>query len=146
MNMQSRISAFALLILSITLFSIQAHGAGESIEYQLACINAGHRVAQDDITVARFSSLLRQLSHTFVEDQQQIADMSVKGIQILKQDGISESLLNIMEGMNQLFSTKVANQKYAEFIASYLTLRNKGQSHTQAITGLQGILRGMGIY
>lgn len=146
MNMQSRLLAFAILILPFALFSVQAHAAGESIEYQLACINAGRRVAQDDITVARFRSLLRQLSHTFVEDPQQIADMSVKGLQMLKQDGISESLLNIMEGMNQLFSTKVANQKYAELIAAYLTLRDKGQSHTQAIAGLQGILRGMGIY
>ena len=144
--MQLKLLAFALLILSLALFTIQAHASGESIEYQLACVNAGRRVAQDDITVARFRSLLRQLSDTFVENQQQIADMSVKGLQMLKQDGISESLLNIMEGMNQLFSTKVENQKYAEFISAYLTLRDKGQSHRQAIDGLQGILRSMGIY
>lgn len=146
MNMKFRLLPISLLILPFSLFSVQAHAAGETIEYQLACINAGHRVDQDDITIARFRSLFRQLSDTFVENQQQIADMSVKSLQILKQDGISESLLNIMEGMNQLFSTKVSNQKYAEYIAAYLTLRNKGQSHTQAIAGLQGILRGVGIY
>jgi hypothetical protein len=146
MNMQPRLLAFAFLILPFALSSIQTDAAGESIEYQLACINAGRRIAQDDITVARFRSLLGQLSDTFVENKQQIADMSIKGLQMLKQDGISESLLNIMEGMNQLFSTRVENQKYAEYIAAYLTLRDKGQSHRQAIAGLQGILRSMGIY
>lgn len=144
--MQNKFAIFAALIVSITFFPIRIHAEDETIEYKLACINAGQRVAQNDINIARFRSLLKQLSKTFVEDPQQIADMSVKGQQMLKQDGISENLLNIMEGMNQLFYTKVANQKYAEYIAAYLTLRDKGQSHKQAISGLQEILRSMGVH
>jgi hypothetical protein len=119
--------------------------ARESLEYQLATINAGGYVSRNHITVARFRSLLSQLSSTYIEKEQQIADMSVKAQQLLRKDGVAESLLNIMEGMNQIFTRKIENQKYAEYIAAYITLRSKGQSHTEAVRGLQGLLRGLGI-
>ena len=70
--------------------------AGDSLEYQLATINAAGYVSRDDITVARFRSLLDQLSTTYIENKQQIADMSVKAQQLLKKEGVKESLLNIM--------------------------------------------------
>jgi len=112
-----------------------------SIEYQLAVIDAKGYVSKDHISVARFRSLLRQLSNTYVENRQQIADMTVKAQEILKKDeGIKESLLNIMEGMNQIFYKKIENQNYAEYIASYMALRTKGQSHLEAINGLKAII------
>ncbi|MES2462935.1 MAG: hypothetical protein V4671_20310, partial [Armatimonadota bacterium] len=83
----------------------------------------------DTVKVNRFTSLLSQLDETFVEDEKQISDMTVRGQELLKEKGVSESLLNIMEGMNQIFPAKVENQKYAEYIAAYLTMRNKGMSH-----------------
>jgi len=88
---------------------------------------------------------LDQLSSTYVENKQQIADMSVTAQEMLEKDGIEESLLNIMEGLNQLFATRIENQKYAEYAAAYVTLRSKGQSHSQAIRGLQAILRSLGV-
>jgi len=112
----------------------------ESLEYQLATINAGRFVTRDHITVARFKSLLNQLSWTYVEDQQQIADMTVKARQILKNDGIDEQIMKIMEGMNILFPKKIENQKYAEYIAAYATLRSKGYTHEIAIQELQAII------
>ncbi|MCK4430984.1 MAG: hypothetical protein KAW19_06745 [Candidatus Aminicenantes bacterium] len=118
----------------------------ESIEYKLATINAGGYVPKDHVTVNRFRNLLNQLSKTYVENQQQIADMSVRAQQILKERGISESLLNIMQGMNQIFPRKVENQKYAEYSAAYLTLRSKGQSHREAIEGLNALIQSLGIY
>ncbi len=132
-----------LLMLSL-LSPLTAAHASVSIEYMLATINAGGYVSKDDVTVARFRSLLNQLSTTFVEDEQQIGDISVKVQNLLKQDGIQESLINIMEGMNQLFFRKIDNQKYATYTAIYLTMRNKGSSHTEAIRAIQAILRGLG--
>jgi len=132
-----------LIMLSLLSALPTAH-ASESLEYKLATINAGGYVSKDHITVARFRSLLNQLSATFVEDKQQIADMSVTAQNLLKKEGVQESLINIMEGMNQLFPRKIENQKYAEYAAAYVTLRSKGQSHTEAIRGLQAILRGLG--
>lgn len=132
-----------LLMFSL-LSPLTAAHASESLEYKLATINAGGYVSKDHITVARFRSLLNQLSATFVEDKQQIADMSVTAQNLLKKDGIQESLINIMEGMNQFFPRKIDNQKYAEYAAAYVQLRSKGQSHSEAIRGIQALLRGLG--
>ena len=134
----------ALFVFLITLITLTAvvHAAGESMEYKLACLDGkcGNKMVE-----ARFSSLLRQLSSTFAENQAQIADMTVMAQNLLKKEGISESLLTIMEGMNQLFST-TTGLKYSEYVAAYVTLRTKGQSHTDAIVGLKELLRAMGIY
>ena len=138
--------AFAFLFfIGILLNTFNAVQASESLEYQLASINAGGYVSEDHITVARFRSLLNQLSSAYIENKQQIADMSVTAQQLLKKEGVAESILNIMEGMNQLFASRIENQKYAEYAAAYVTLRSKGQSHSQAIRGLRAILQGLGV-
>ena len=135
----------ALFIVVLTGALDTAHASG-SLEYQLATINAGGYVSRNHITVARFRSLLDQLSSTYIENKQQIADMSVKAQQLLKKDGVEESLLKIMEGMNRLFASRIKNQKYAEYAVAYVSLRIKGQSHSEAIRGLQAILRGLGVH
>lgn len=109
----------------------------ETEEYMLAVNNAGHYVSKEDITVARFRSLLEQLSNTYVENKKQIADMSVAARNLIRKDGVEETILNIMEGMNQVFPRKIDNQKYSEYIAAYATLRVQGKSHDQAILGLR---------
>lgn len=134
-------SKFLRLGLACFLFMSFAFSQGtETLEYKLAVINAGSYVPKDHITVARFRSLLTQLSNTFVENRQQIADMSVSAQEILKEKGIKEKLLNIMEGMNKLFPKKIENQKYAEYSAAYLVLRDKGESHIEAIEGLKALV------
>jgi hypothetical protein len=94
----------------------------------------------EEIKVNRFRSLLSQLDDTYVENKKQISDMTVRGKEILKKEGVTESLLNIMEGMNKIFPSKIENQKYAEYIAAYLTLRKKGQSHQEAVDGLTDLI------
>jgi len=112
-----------------------------SIEYKLAVIDGKGYISKNHISIARFRSLLLQLSNTYVENRQQIADMTVRAQETLKEDeGIKESLLNMMEGMNQIFYEKIENQKYAEYMAAYMVLRRKGQSHSEAINGLKAII------
>lgn len=129
-----------LLAIFLLVASASAH-ASESIEYKLATIDAGRSIPTDHITVARFRSLLHQLSATYTENAQQIADMTVKAKQILKKDGINESLISIMEGMNQILPQRIENQRYAEYVSAYVALRSQGQSHTEAVRGLQAMLR-----
>lgn len=118
----------------------------ESIEYMLATIEKGY-VSRDDPIIARFRSLLKQLDAKFVENKTQIADMSVGAQKLLKEDeGIKESLLNIMEGMNRLFSSESTKLKYPEYLSAYMILRSKGQSHYEAIAGLKALLQSLGIY
>lgn len=123
--------------------SVNADG---SLEYKLAVVDAGGFVSKDDITIARFRSLLRQLSEKYVESPQQIADMSVKAKELLREEGVSEKMLTMMEGLNQVFSTQVPNQRYSEYVSLYIGLRRQGQSHDASINGLRSILQGLGVY
>ena len=143
MNRKSALLAF--VVVAGLAFSNMVY-ARDSVAHQLATIEAGGHVAKNDITVARFRSLLDRLSSMYVEDQQEIADDSVTAQQLLRDDVISESLVKIMEGLNQLFTTQVKNQKYREYAAAYVTLRGEGKSHSDAIRGLQAFLRGLGVH
>ena len=79
--------------------------AKDSLEYQLAVINAEGYVAQDDVTVARFRYLLKTISSKTVNSSQQIADMTMKGQQILRDEyGQRIKLLDLMEGANKAIS------------------------------------------
>lgn len=118
----------------------QSDKSSRSTEYKLASLNAGRNIPEDDISVARFRSLLKQLSSNYVEDEKKIADMTVSAQSLLKNNGINESLINLMEGMNQLFTTKNEKQKYAEYISAYCAFRNKGQSHDDSIQTLQAMI------
>lgn len=132
------------LIAFISFFQNYPALGDDPIEYKLAVIDAGGYVSKDDISVARFRSLLEQLDSKFNENQTEIADMTVKTQEILRGKGISEKMLNIMEGMNRLFPTRFPNQKYAEYLASYLVLRDSGQTHREAIEGLEALLETLG--
>lgn len=115
-------------------------GQAQSLAYKLGTIEKGY-VSKDDLIVKRFDNLLDQLSDKYVEDRQQVSDMTVKAKQILEDKGIDQSMIDIMEGMNLIFSGDIGgNQKYAEYVAAYITLREKGQSHDKAIRGLKGIV------
>jgi len=116
----------------------------ESIEYELATIDAGGYVSHDDITVARFKSLLDQLSQTYSVTPQQIADQTVKAKQMLKDRGVQESLMNIMTGMNQIFATANHDQNYATALAMYIELRDKGESNSEAFKDLQDLVAHLG--
>jgi hypothetical protein len=132
---------FIALFFVATTAQISRTYAEETVEHQLAVIDAKGFVAEDDITVARFRSLLEQLSSTYDEDKQKIADMTVTARGLLRKNGIDEKVLNIMEGMNQLFSGKAENQKYSQMLAYYVAFRNKGMTHADAIENLRGIIQ-----
>jgi len=103
-------------------------------------------VSRDDDSIENFRTLLRQLDEKFIEDVKQIGDTSVSTKFLLRDDGIQENLLNIMEGMNQLFSGKPEDMKYAEYTSLYLSMRKKGYSHNNAIKGLQAGIQSKGVY
>ena len=111
--------------------------AGHSDAHMLAIIDSDGYVAEDDIKVVRFGSLLRQLDDSFVEDQLKIGNMTVYFRKHLRGEGVDESLLNIMESMNQMLPEKIANQKYELYVSIYTSLRSKGQTHIQATSNLK---------
>lgn len=141
-----KLSIIVPVLALLLIFSSDEARGDDPIEYQLAVIDAGDYVPRDHITVKRFRSLLKQLDATYVENRQQIGDMTVTAQRLLREEGIDEKLLNIMEGLNRLFSKPLENQKYAEYSVMYITLREKGYSHGEAIDSLKAILESMGIY
>jgi hypothetical protein len=137
--------ALLLRITVIFLLPIGEASADEPIEYKLAVIDAGSYVSKDHITVARFRSLLHQLTSKFIEDRAKIADMTVKAQQLLREQGINEKMLGIMEGINRLFPRRFPNQQYGEYVAVYVTARIQGLSHNEALGGLQAFLEALGV-
>ncbi len=128
------------LILGMSLlFSFELHAA-DPLEYKLACINANEMVSKDHITVTRFRSLLNQLSKSFSEDKESIADMSAKTRELLSNEGINESLLNIMEGINRIVSINGAKRKYAHYAAAYLMLRKMGYGHNETLNSVRAAM------
>lgn len=113
----------------------------ETLEYKLAVLNTGGLMGEGD--AAHFRSLLDQLSNSYGEDQQQIANISLIACNRIRHCDINESLLNIMEGLNDLsVYGDLKNKKYAEFAVEYATLRMAGQLHQEAIGGLQARMMG----
>jgi hypothetical protein len=114
-------------------------GDAESPEEQLAIIDGATDLSRNNLTVVRFRSLLDQLVETFSGTAQSTADQTVMCQETLEGQGIKESALNIMEGMNQLFTSTNHNQNYPQWLAAYVILREKGMSHDLAIEGLRGL-------
>jgi len=50
-----------------------------------------------------------------------------------------------MEGMNQVHVTKI-NPDYKFYTTAYIQLRKRGQSHQQAIIGIESFLKSIGRY
>lgn len=117
-------------------------GVKDSWEYKLATIDNGY-VDTDDRSVKRFRSLLNQLTSKFAEDEQEVSDMTVKARELLSDSGISESCETIMEDMNRalpnaiLSDNGVNNQRYAEYVALYVTQRKSGSTREEVVNAIR---------
>ena len=113
----------------------------ESLDYRLAVIDTGSFVIEGDPIIKRFDSVLDQLSYNYVEDRQQIANISIIICDKMKSNGIDESLLDIMDGLNKLiWPQDFKKRRYSEYLITYASLRNNGLSKQEAIETLQAII------
>jgi len=121
-----------------------ANAVNETPEYKLAVYSGKDYISQDDDNVDRFRSVLDRLSKHYVEDRQQIVNISVLAHKKAKgNDAKDESLVDIMEGLDKIFCyNDLKDQSYAEYAAIYVRLRKGGQSHKEAVETLQAIVRG----
>lgn len=117
-----------------------------TLAQRLAILDAGHFVADDDVASARFRSLLGQLDEQYLETDMQIANMTLTTLKLLREKGIEESSLEIMEGINKLyFNLSHTNEQYANIVAMYSMLRDKGMSHDDSLQGMQELIQGVGL-
>ncbi|MCK4600400.1 hypothetical protein KAU37_11380 [Candidatus Bipolaricaulota bacterium] len=92
------------------------------LEYQLALINVGRFVPEDDLSVARFRYLLRTIESKTFNTQQEIADMTVQGQKLLREEyGKEVKLLELMEAANDSIPPDY-RMKYAEVMAALVVL------------------------
>ena len=110
---------------------------GKSPEYLLAFIDNGGCIADDDILVARFRSLLDMLSVAFPDQtRESIGDGIVTARKSMRERGISESLLKIAEGLNRAFIQNETGVRFKGAIVWYEYMRMRGLSHWEAVAQL----------
>lgn len=97
-------------------------------------------VGNDATKVNRFRSLLSQLDEKYVEDRKGIASLAIVTQEMLQEEGVTESMLNIMEGLNRAMIVKLQNQQFIEYANAYRMLRIQGMSHDEAVDGLAAFL------
>ena len=86
---------------------------------------------------ARYQSLLQQLSSAFNTNDKNIADLTSGAIQTLKEEGISESFLNILDGVNRISAS--INGSYKDTMTVYVALRIKSYTHRDAINNIESM-------
>jgi hypothetical protein len=109
----------------VTLFVVFGFHAGlygddncKTIAYQLACIDAGRVLSENDASISYYEYMLKSLDPKVVETKIQIADMTVKAQEILRDEyDIEITLIALMAYANQAMPDD-ANIKfrYAEII------------------------------
>ena len=150
MHSMSRFTMQTLIVIACLLCAVQswARDMGEEIrnapiEQQLAFLNAPNSswTRLDPLVVARFKSLLDQLTQKYFEDRALIANWTVKIQGALEHYGINETPLNMMEGINGL-SGGSGSKSYKDSLTAYATLRNeKGKSHKEALAALPAYIK-----
>jgi hypothetical protein len=117
-----------------------ADAPSRSLEETLAIIDGR---SNDELAVNRYRSLLQQLDVRFVESRQQIGDITAKAHEVLRDEGVAASLLDIMEGINRAAPSGSANERYSDYVALYISLRQKGQSHAEAVAILPELVQSL---
>ena len=94
----------------------------KSLAYQLATINSGY-VEEGDTIVTRFEYLLDNIASKTKNTRQEIADMSVRAVQILEEDyGVEVKLIDFIEGANESIPTDAPKMDYAEISAAMIAM------------------------
>ena len=97
----------------------------ESVEYKLATLYAGSPIEKDDITVYQFKELLDKLEKKTVNTRMDIADIAVTAQRLLKEHGISRTLLQILDDFNTSIPDELKDMKLEEVASAYMVLMTK---------------------
>jgi hypothetical protein len=76
------------------------------IEYKLATIQQGGYVSKDDPLLVRFAQALDRLETKCPEPRERLADMGVKGRDLLRERGIQEPLVSILRTGEHQYQTR----------------------------------------
>ena len=114
--------------------------SAQTIGCKLATINDGKHHTETEPIVKRYNNILGQLDSKYIETKDRIGDMLTVAKRELANDGLSEPLINIMEGINLLNDKYTTSKKFADNVTLYIILRHKGHSHSASLQNMQMLL------
>lgn len=87
----------------------------------------------------RFESLLQQLDTKYNESAEEIAKLTLEARGLLRDKGINESMLAIMEGLNLIITTPKAGIPYSMTATFYVMNRDQGYTHDASLRMIKGV-------
>jgi len=109
------------------------------LEYKFAVVSVGKYIPENDPSVIHSKELLDRAANEYGEAPVAISDMSIAGANAGKEEGIDVTALEVLEA-GAICHIGEGTPEFAKVIALYLGVRKGGQSHTEAVVGLKGIL------
>jgi len=103
--------------------------AEASFAYQLAVVQTGAPVPEDDPLVGQFDEVLNSLEATCPESRERLANMGVKGREILLEEGIDESLLEHFKNWRLAVQDEAQEGEFAKcssVLSAYIASRAEG--------------------
>lgn len=128
------------ILLTIFLTFLFVEMSSQTWGCKLASISDGYIHTDSEPIAKRYNNILNQLESKYIETQERIADMLTVAKSELANVGLSEPLINIMEGINLLNDKYTTNKKFAEYVTLYIILRRKGYTHIETIQNMQVLL------
>jgi hypothetical protein len=113
----------------------------EKTAYALAILDAEQTQPVVRAQLNRYKLCLRKLCGMYNTHVKSLAGMTIKVQEMLHAKGVDETCYNMMTGMR--FLNAGLGCSYAELLAAYSILREKGQTHDDAVAGLSGLLDGL---
>jgi len=99
-----------------------------SVEYQLAVINEGGYVDEDDTVVDEFKSLIESIDKKVVEGPTEIGDILVTAQEILWDNyKIRISLLELTRNLDESIPDGTTGLKFEEIAVAYITILGESQ-------------------
>lgn len=129
-------SIILVLICVLFTFSLSAQSLGAG----LALLDTGKHYSETDPLPKRYNNILNQLADKYIESKERIADITVVGKKELADVGLSEPMINMMEGILKLRDVYTITKRYSENVSVYVVIRGRGRDHAEALAGLQSLL------
>ncbi|MCJ7449358.1 MAG: hypothetical protein MUO72_16910 [Bacteroidales bacterium] len=131
-------NAFYLLLFMslLNLSNVQ----GQSLGCKMATVDTKKYYTETDPLVKRYNNMFNQLDVKYLETKDQIADMTVTAKNELENIGLSEPMINIMEGICRLTDTKTKSKRYSENVSCYIIFRSQGFNHSDTLKKMQDLL------
>lgn len=122
-------AAFALLPAGT---AYDALGSGAAPEVELARCDAGFFSGNRADAERRCRSLLEQLSESFQETPEALAQMALRAHGMLKGRGIDQPVIEMLEGLN-LCAARQDRQRFEVVAGYYAAFRDRGMTHREAV-------------